>query len=506
MVFRRFRKSLKPWLNRHPAALGLYERVSWVARAQKRFFPKLVDTFFPMWIAPRVRLAERYFGRAPEKAIAIIDDVLARKPDLHRDDQIFHRIASIYFLNGRYQDARRLFQKVEERRREVARELQYDRLNLRFFPRAGFSNIGPLGMLDTYAKAQILGIIPKRTNIITGAPEEFANPAYLRYWMKYFSLISHPRTISLLAPISCCLEERSNMMWCGGGGMRGLVAIAREAQLQWEAEGRRPLLELSAEHRERGCRMLRELGVPQGAWFVGLHVRDGSDRLNLRNADIGTYRLAVEEIARRGGWVVRMGDRSMRPLPPWPNAIDYAHSRKREDWMDVFLWAEGRFFIGTASGPQVIPTSFGRAVAITNYGPIANLLCGKEDILLPKHYWHEAEARYLTIAERMAPEYAFQESIQALAKFGIRIIDNTAEELCELVAEMLDRAEGRHAETEEESALQQRFAEIAAKYEFYPIKIARAFISRHPELFGASTAGESPRRDPYRGLAGARKN
>src|SRR5712691_5676646 len=171
MMFRRARKSLKSRLQRHPAAFQFYDAMSRATGAAKRFFPKLAAGAFPAWIAPRVRLAERYFGREPEKAVAILDDVLARKPDLHRPDQIFHRIASIYYLDGRYEDARRLFKRVEERRCEVARRLQYDRLGLRFFPKAGFSNIGPLAMLDKYVKAQILGIIPERTNVILGAPE-----------------------------------------------------------------------------------------------------------------------------------------------------------------------------------------------------------------------------------------------------------------------------------------------------------------------------------------------
>ncbi len=433
----------------------------------------------------RCRLARHYVGEGKlDKALAIAEDVRARRPDAYLDDDTFKRLAVAYSMEGRTEDLRELFDRTEDRRSEIARELQYDRLGLRFFPIASFSNIGPLGVLDKYLKAEILGITPPRTNVILGAPEQFANPAYLRYWTKYFSLVSHPRTMSLLAPLSCCLEERSNQQWCGPRGMRNVAAIGRAAQLQWEAEGRGPLLELTAEHRERGYRLLRELGVPDGAWFVGLHVRDGKDPINLRNADIGTYHLAIEEIARRGGWVLRMGDRGMRLLPSWPNTIHYVHSGKRDDWMDVFLWAEGRFFIGTGSGPQIIPTTFGKPVAIANFGPIATIVCGKDDILLPKHYWSEKEGRYLMLAERMQPEYAFQESIGAFAKFGIRVMDNTPEELRELVVEMIDRLEGRHGETEHERAMQMRFAELAATHQFYPVNIARAFMSRYPSLLG----------------------
>jgi putative glycosyltransferase (TIGR04372 family) len=335
-------------------------------------------------------------------------------------------------------------------------------------------------MLDTYIKGEILGLIPKRTNVILGAPENFSNPAYVRYWGKYFSVLTEPRTVSLLAPMSDRLQEHISVVRTGTGP-RSFGAFAREVQLQWEAEQRDPLLALSAEHRERGYRLLHDLGVPDRAWFVGLHVREGKERMrDLRNADITTYRLAIEEIARRGGWVLRMGDRSMRPLPSWPNTIDYAHSGKREDWMDVFLWAEGRFFIGTGSGPQVIPMTFGKPVAIANHGPMSLLVFGKDDILLPKPYFHENDGSCLTMQERLRSEYRSVESINAFAAMGIRVIDNSPEELRDLVMEMMGRLDGRHADTKRERESQVRFAELAAAKEFYPVRIARAFVSRYP--------------------------
>jgi len=491
MIFRRLRKSLKARLKRYPIAFRLYEAISrtftrsHIAVEVKRFFPKMANIVFPVWIGPRYKLARRYAEEGElDKAMAIADDILARKPDF--DD--FRWIGSIYWLRGRYHDAHRLFERMEQRRWEIARELQYDRLDLRFFPSIHFAQMGHLGMLDKYIKAEILGIVPRRTNVLLGAAKEFSNPAYLRCWEKYFSWVTDPRTTSLLAPLSYLLEEDVIMVRIGES-TRSFVAFGAEVQSRWKADGRGPLLELSAEHRERGYRLLRELGVPEGAWFVGLHVREGTDRMrDVRNSDIATYRLAIEEIAKRGGWVLRMGDRNMRPLPPWPHMIDYAHSAKREDWMDVFLWAEGRFFIGTGSGPQMIPPTFGKSVAIANFGPIATIVCGKDDILLPKHYWHEEEARYLTLTERMSSDYGFIESIGSFAAMRIRVVDNTPEELRELVVEMMDRLEGRHANTEQERAMQARFAELAAIHEAYPAKIARAFMSRYPDPFHASAA------------------
>ncbi len=175
MIFRKLRKFLKPRLKRYPAAFRLYEAISWAftrsAFSPKHFFPTLAAIIFPMWIAPRCRLARHYVGEGKlDKALAIAEDVRARRPDAYLDDDTFKRLAVAYSMEGRTEDLRELFDRTEDRRSEIARELQYDRLGLRFFPIASFSNIGPLGVLDKYLKAEILGITPPAHECDSGCP------------------------------------------------------------------------------------------------------------------------------------------------------------------------------------------------------------------------------------------------------------------------------------------------------------------------------------------------
>ena len=107
----------------------------------------------------------------------------------------------------------------------------------------------------------------------------------------------------------------------------------------------------------RGWALLEKAGVPRGAWFVALHVRDIRWRGTtaglqaIRNADTASYLPAIDEIARRGGFVIRMGDADGPPLPSLANIIDYGRSDMRSDWMDIFLLARSRFVLGSASGP-----------------------------------------------------------------------------------------------------------------------------------------------------------
>ena len=94
------------------------------------------------------------------------------------------------------------------------------------------------------------------------------------------------------------------------------------------------------------------------------------------------------------------------------------------------------------------------------------------------------------------------ESAETLAAMDIRVLDNTPEELRELVIEMLDRLECRHTETEQERALQVRFGETMANRDLSPVKIARAFMSRHPDLIQAlPRASEASASTESRGAA-----
>jgi putative glycosyltransferase (TIGR04372 family) len=98
-----------------------------------------------------------------------------------------------------------------------------------------------------------------------------------------------------------------------------------------------------------------KIGVPENSWFVCLHVRgsgfrNDKGRRDYRNPSILNYIPAIKKITSRGGWVVRMGDNTMKPLPSMKNVIDYPFTRYKSDFMDLCLIQNCRFFIGGQSG------------------------------------------------------------------------------------------------------------------------------------------------------------
>ncbi len=369
-----------------------------------------------------------------------------------------------------------------EMQEEYARAHGLDKFGVRFLREWTYA-IGHMALLDIYIKMGMLGWRePYRSIILDARP---ANRAYLEYWRRYLpEIITDPEGVSRLTPLATRLEEHLHVINAPGGRKIDYVSAIMMVQNQWESEGRKPLLTLSDADRKRGREYLKTLGVPLDAWFVSLHVRDTSSD-NARDANINTYRMAIESITARGGWVIRMGEPSMPPLAHLPQVIDYAHNKFRNDWMDVFLWADARFFIGTRSGPAHVPPTFGKPCVLTNSFPMA-MPFPYRNIDIYKLYRSEKENRFLSFKEACAIGVGFAESHQYRKTLGIGLVDNSPEEINDAVLEMLDLLDGRLIYSDEDDKLQAAFktAQPSFKGELSrsPGRVSRRFLNKYAHL------------------------
>ncbi len=334
----------------------------------------------------------------------------------------------------------------------------------------------------------ILGWRPQYHTILLAPPEQVINPCLLNYWRRYLHIITDPSLIECLLPLAKimrCLEYSLYHVKIAKEQMVDVGYAFSAVQKQWEAEQKQPLLTLSPSDYERGWNCLQDLGVPKNAWFVCLHVREdgfrGEGIITHRSGDINTYLLAIKSIVARGGWVIRMGDPSMRPLPPMKQVIDYAHTDAKSDWMDVFLGASCRFFLGTNSGLNCIPCLFGIPCALTNMWPISARSVQSQDLFIPKLAWSEFENRYLTFEEALAPRFFFNLNSKLLYSWGIKVVDNTPEEINDLVLEMLEWLEGKCQYTAEDEVLQQQFNSLPTPYgpSAFNSRIGRSFLHNY---------------------------
>ncbi len=137
-----------------------------------------------------------------------------------------------------------------------------------------------------------------------------------------------------------------------------------------------PHLQFTTEEEMRGEAGLRLMGIPTGAPFVCLIARDSSylavhladdnydsyNYHNYRDSDVQNYILAVETLADRGFFVIRMGAKVHAAIKSThPKVIDYATNGMRSDFMDIYLGAKCTFCISNGTGFDALlstPPSF----------------------------------------------------------------------------------------------------------------------------------------------------
>lgn len=373
--------------------------------------------------------------------------------------------------------------------------------------------VGHLQLLDCYVKSMLLGTRRVRKLWLLRVPRQnIPNRPYLDYWNSYVEHIepenersSNESQIARETGVSRAqLPLIADHFFADRiPGVHELwhMQFAAATQRQWELAGRAPLLQLSEHDTQFGTEVLRELGVPAGAWYVCLHVRESGywwkwDRYHasIRNADIDSYRQAIDAIVARGGWVIRLGDSSMRPLPAMPQVIDYAHSAHKSERMDVFLCGSCKFFIGVNSGISLLPPTFGVPCLLTNFVPISIPFPYGADRMLPKRFRTKSSGKVLSIDEMFSSGAAHYYSETHVPE-SLEVIDNSAEEIAEGVAEKMEQLEGRIGESElaEFKVLREQYdAIVIAHGGFTGSPVAGRFLSRHRSLLNRAVANSTP--------------
>lgn len=358
----------------------------------------------------------------------------------------------LYHGLGRFDDAIALFARGNGRNFEEATRRGLASTPYRVLDNVWARHIGHTATIDYVIKMGILeGRGREDTIFYVPSGSQIANRFLLNQIAQHLRLVESAADL----PFDASAVQAMHYDYLGPRLPDGRTVyfweIGGETYKRWHQEGRGPLFTFPADVEERGWAALRAAGVPRDAWFVALHVREGRWVGNdaglhggVLNADIATYLPAIAEITRRGGWVIRMGDPGMKPLPPCPNVIDYCHSDFRADWMDVFIAARCRFMLGSGSGPAFIPPIYGVPTVLTNWWPPAGRAWHASDLFIPKMLRRLADGRYLTLSETLTEPYSWCHSRSYLENpGGVRVEDNDPEIIRAAVEEMLARTEGQ---------------------------------------------------------------
>ena len=344
--------------------------------------------------------------------------------------------------------------------------------------------------IDCFIKKVQLGHIDnKGKHFFVLAPDnKVANSCLLDYWRDYIIVVKHPAlcwALNLMTRGPLMRHDIQNYV----------LAIGRAAEYYAVAAewGERPaLLHLRAEHQTRGEKFLVEIGVPAGAWFVCVHDRDfgystEDDSVHsYRNTKVENLLPAIREIVARGGWCIRMGEASTKPLPEMVGVIDYAHHASRSAELDIFLCASCRFFLGNTSGLFLVSSVFGIPSALTNQTPFAATGFRPGDLSIPKLIKRRGKSEFMTSVEILSSPISNFRMARFYSDTQLELIENSGDEILDLVLDMFDVLQGSSLQSPADLIYQTQFIDnLGTDHYCFGTsgKFSRSFILRHPKIF-----------------------
>jgi putative glycosyltransferase (TIGR04372 family) len=357
--------------------------------------------------------------------------------------------------------------------------------------RVGKPGIKAIGQLaaepDYFLKKRALGDYRNIKPIFFNKTGNEVNAALLEVWARNVKVTTNRIAYDLIRPFEFFPFLRIDFVDV-------LLPIDRPAQYQTIADqwgDRPPIFALPDEILTKGYRALREMGLPDGAWFVPVHSRDGIfaptvDHIyDYRNCHISNYSAAVDAIIARGGWCIRMGEKGTPPIPERQGVINYPDTPFKSDWMDIFLCSQARFFLGNTSGLKMVSTISGVPCAAANMIP-HDCAFGflPRDLSIPK-LLRLKDGTMPRFAEIFASEISRYHDSREFTEQGVVLLENTPGQIRDLTIEMLDALDGKLRRTPEDETRQEAFRRLLTpNHHSYGTRsrIGTTFLREHASL------------------------
>jgi putative glycosyltransferase (TIGR04372 family) len=345
---------------------------------------------------------------------------------------------------------------------------------------------------DSFLKSVALGELPGRKYFAVAPPGAVANEHLLSYWATRIPIVRGPMLCRLLNAMSAL----GLMRFDAGRYVLRLDRSQEAYRINARWARRAPVLALTEEDNLWAEKEIAALGVPRGGWFVCVHAREegfspeDEGTHAHRNGSIEALVPAMREIVARGGYCVRMGGPTTRPLPVMDGVFDYAHHGNRNPRLDIVLCAKAKFFLGNSSGIALVSSVFGVPAALANMVPLSALALMPFDLSMPKLYRSRQDGRLLGFDEIFGTPAANFRYAHQYSQSGIELVENAAEEILEMAKEMLDRLDGRYSPQAEDETLQRRFMALMRRGDYgygASSRIAAAFLRRYARQLGAGT-------------------
>lgn len=210
------------------------------------------------------------------------------------------------------------------------------------------------------------------------------------------------------------------------------------------------LLDFNDEENCRGIAYLQKHGISPER-YVCIHVRDQEyfnrikknerEKYNnsFRNINPSSYLMAVDYLVELGYHVIRMGKGFTNSFPySSPKFIDYAVSNDRDDFLDIWLTANCRYFLSSSSGIGELPIVFHTPFIGSNVFPWGRIFSWAPlAVSVPRLAQKNGEL--LNIKDMIEISVIGRIDGEYYKKMGIEILENEPAEILGAVKDMEDK-------------------------------------------------------------------
>ncbi len=296
---------------------------------------------------------------------------------------------------------------------------------------------GHLGLLGAFLLAQDKDLIPPKKRTLHVYTDEQVRQINLLVQGRVNVIKSPWKSSMFQHPSRWHLSERL-MMIKSSEGFIPLYELLEKTYSSRILMHNEPYLHLDFDYEVNAREKLLQLGLPEGTWFVGFHIREKLDKFDPRYASLNSFLPALKEIVRSGGWVIRFGTGKMEPIVGVKNVLDLNLDSPENRFLHFYILANSRFILSTNSGPTVLGWAFGTPVLQTNTISIARNIttASKGTIWLPKAYFYKgSRCSYARLVDSL--EGYSETNLKEKEKLGFRLLENTEEEILEATQDML---------------------------------------------------------------------
>ncbi len=217
-------------------------------------------------------------------------------------------------------------------------------------------------------------------------------------------------------------------------------------------DNNKPFIELTTNDLKRGENLLQSIGIPNNAEFVCLNIRDNNYLKNhipdfnfkyhdYRNIKVENFVEAIKFLNEKKIYVIRIGRHIEKPVN-YRNKffIDLYNYKITDDFFDIYVAYKCMFCFGVSSGFDGLASIFRKNLGLIQV-PIGDLRTQSfKHTFITKHHFCEIEKKKLSLSEIFEKKLAYAYRSEMYTEKNVRLLDNTEEEIKNLVEEVYQRA------------------------------------------------------------------